>query len=92
MGWLSSDVSLIEGADFDPLIARYADEVLTECDSAIMHGPGHQSVSECIMTGKHAEHYSDMDHEWYDRDIGNQTWTRRRDGKVFRLASTGVEW
>lgn len=43
------------------------------CDTAIGHGPGHQSVSECITTGPHTEHESDMGHEWSDSDIGKQT-------------------
>lgn len=55
------------------LIDRYSSEVLTECDSAVGHGPGHQSISPCIRTGFHTHHCNDMGHEWEDEDIGKQT-------------------
>lgn len=69
-----------------------------ECDSAIGHGPGHQSISECIYVGHHTSHYSDMGHEWEDSDIGTQvvrklgkgddykTPYQERTGPVYRLA------
>lgn len=59
----------------DELLTLYAD-TLTECDSAIAHGPGHQSTSRCIVTGPHSEHCSDMGHEWKDADT--QTYTQKR--------------
>lgn len=68
----------------DELIVRFSDEVLTECDTAIGHGPGHQSISPCIRTGEHSEHISDMGHDWSDSDIGKQTYVRR--GVTYRLA------
>lgn len=72
-------------------ISRYADEALTACDTAIMHGPGHQGVSPCIITpAPHDYHVSDRGHEWTDRDITTQTrrGTRAVDrDKIYRLAS-----
>jgi hypothetical protein len=63
------------------------------CDTAIMHGPGHQSVTECHLRGEHSEHASaDGRFEWTTDELTAQTYTRRRDGRVFRLASTGAEW
>lgn len=64
------------GEDPAEFIARFADEMLTECDTAIGHGPGHQSISVCIRTGEHSEHVSDMGHEWEDKDIGEQTYDK----------------
>lgn len=49
------------------------------CDTAIMHGPGHQSTSECIVTTPgHTTHYSSMGHEWTDKDITDQTHVKYR--------------
>lgn len=84
--WAWGAGSVREGEDVRILLDRYADEVLTECDTAIAHGPGHQSISECIVTGDHTEHHSDMSHEWYSSDLTGQTYARRRDGRTFRLA------
>lgn len=87
------------------VLEQYAATII-ECDTAIMHGPGHQSVTECGQTGEHTEHYSaDGRFEWYDKDIGTQTRDiSRYDGprdpkngraskvtRTYRLASTGVE-
>lgn len=73
----------------DELIVAYADEVLVDCDTAIAHGPGHQSMSPCILTGPHTHHESDMGHEWDDSKITTQTTKGHRhidQDKTYRLA------
>lgn len=70
------------------------------CDTAIMHGPGHQSTSECAVEGPHTVHYDDAHRfEWTDEDVGTQTTVIKRYSrasgyrelvaKTYRLASTG---
>lgn len=96
--WLPNETGLITfygpdygTADLDALLEQYATEMLIECDSAIGHGPGHQSISECTVFGTHTEHRNEYA-EWDEAEIGTQTWTRQRDGKVFRLAFTDYVW
>lgn len=53
-------------------------EAAMVCDVAIGHGPGHQSISECIVRGVHTEHKSHLGHYWQDDEIGSQTTTITR--------------
>lgn len=72
---------------------RVPENAYDRCDTAIMHGPGHQSISPCEVEGPHTEH-SCYGYEWTDKDIGTQTApvSHYRDGFVketltYRLAS-----
>lgn len=53
-------------------LEKYAEQALTECDTAVGHGPGHQSISPCEVTGPHTYHENSY-HEWEESDIGEQT-------------------
>ncbi len=70
------------------------DNTYDRCDTAIMHGPGHQSISPCEVVGPHEGHYA-QGFDWFDSELINKTVTLPRFPrggqvqKVYRLASSG---
>lgn len=64
------------------------------CDTAIAHGPGHQSISPCEEIGQHKVHRYD-EFAWRDQDLregetwdGGRRW-KRWDGRTYRLTFSG---
>lgn len=59
-------------------VDRWVEEVFIECDVAVAHGPGHQSISPCENPYRnHTTHYNDVG-EWSDEDLSEQTYTKYR--------------
>jgi len=71
------------------VLDEYAETVLTECDTAVAAGPGHQSIHPCIVTpSPHREHASDNGYEWLDEDLSEQTYDKHQyrhiDGRIVK--------
>jgi hypothetical protein len=75
-------------------VPRWTEDNEPWCDTAIAHGPGHQSVSPCTEIGEHEVHrYEDF--AWEDKHLregktwdGGRKW-KRWDGRTYRLAFSG---
>ncbi len=75
------------------LVTKWRDSFV-ECDTAVAHGPGHQSISMCERTDSNHKVHLHEDMEWTDDDLRGKPYTyiRRRDGKVFRMAFSDKGW
>lgn len=80
-----------EWAGIHPDVVEQWGHSFTECDVMFAYGHGHQSMSQCEDTGKHVVHiYENMTAE--DHEVSQQTYTRKKDGKVFRLCFNNRGW
>lgn len=55
---------------------KVPDNHYSRCDTAIAHGPGHQSISPCEVEGPHDEHQAG-EYSWADTDLTPQTYDKK---------------
>lgn len=74
--WLDAKGMLSTVMDRDSIVDFWINETFIECDVAVAHGPGHQSITPCENPYRdHTQHYNSVG-EWSDEDISEQTYTK----------------